>query len=65
MARAKDPVDLAAKIIEAISDTSERNLRITRASKRVSAVMNVQHNAQQVYDFYQYLLNDSRKPQNA
>lgn len=65
MASAKDPKDLAAKIIEAMSDTSERNARITRASKRVSEVMNVQHNAQQVYQFYQYILKENGKPNNA
>lgn len=65
MAKAKDPSDLAAKVIEAMSDANERNARISKASQRVSEVMNVQHNAQQVYDFYQYILNDSGKTDDA
>lgn len=58
MAPAKNPAELAAKIIQAISHPIERQQYIQNASKKVSEVMNVQHNAKQVYDFYIHVLND-------
>ncbi|GAC15802.1 glycosyltransferase family 4 protein [Aliiglaciecola lipolytica] len=56
MANAKDPVSLANKIIEAMGSEQERQKRIEKARVRVAQVMNVQHNAKQVYDFYQHIL---------
>jgi glycosyltransferase involved in cell wall biosynthesis len=56
MAPAKNPDALAAKIIQAISHPFERQQYVQNASKKVSEVMNVQHNAKQVYDFYTHVL---------
>lgn len=52
LAESKDPQSLADKIIEAIESGEGRETRISNASIRVAAVMNVQNNAKQVYDFY-------------
>jgi glycosyltransferase involved in cell wall biosynthesis len=58
MAPAKNAAALAAKIIQAISYPIERQQYVENASKKVAEVMNVQHNAKQVYDFYTHVLND-------
>ena len=58
MAPAKDPAALAKKIIQAISHPIERQEYVKNASKKVSEVMNVQHNAKQVYDYYTHVLTD-------
>jgi glycosyltransferase involved in cell wall biosynthesis len=58
MAAPKNPEALAAKIIQAISHPIERQQYVQNASKKVSEVMNVQHNAKQVHDFYIHVLRD-------
>jgi glycosyltransferase involved in cell wall biosynthesis len=58
MAPAKNPGALASKIIQAISHPIERQQFIQNANKKVSEVMNVQHNAKQVYDFYTHVLRE-------
>ncbi len=55
MASSKNPSQLAAKIIEAIEDPSERKRRINNALVKVAEVMNVEQNAKQVFDFYQQI----------
>jgi glycosyltransferase involved in cell wall biosynthesis len=61
MAPAKSPIELAKKIIEAIDNPEERKERIARGLEKVTQVMNVEHNAKQVNDFY----IDVLKQQNA
>jgi len=56
MAKAKDPLSLANKIIAAIENTPQRKLQIENALIKVKQVMNVQDNANQVYEFYQHVL---------
>jgi len=56
MAKAKDPQSLADKIIAAIENPQQRIRQIDNASIKVKEVMNVQHNAQQVYDFYKHVI---------
>jgi hypothetical protein len=43
---------LARKIIEVIDYPEERIKRIAKGLEKVTQVMNVEHNAKQVYDFY-------------
>jgi glycosyltransferase involved in cell wall biosynthesis len=61
MAPAKSPEILASKIIEAIESPEERARRIDNGLQKVTQVMNVQHNAKQVYDFYQHILQNLKK----
>lgn len=61
MAPAKDPSALAAKIISAIQDPVERKRRIHNGLQKVAQVMNVEHNARQVYDFYTQILTQPDK----
>jgi glycosyltransferase involved in cell wall biosynthesis len=49
---AKSPIKLARKIIEVIDYPEERIKRIAKGLEKVTQVMNVEHNAKQVYDFY-------------
>lgn len=56
MAPAKAPALLAEKIIQAIEHPQERKKLIANANIRVANIMNVQHNAQQITDFYQHVL---------
>jgi len=55
MVNAKSPQQLAAKIIQAINQPEERQKLVTQARQKVAQVMNVQHNAKQVFDFYQHV----------
>lgn len=64
MAKAKNPEHLAKKIIQAIGDEDERNTRVMKASKRVAQVMNVQHNAKQVFEFYQQVMSEQEQLQH-
>jgi len=52
IAAAKSPSELASKIIEAIDNPEERKKRIVKGLEKVTQVMNVEHNAKQVNDFY-------------
>ena len=52
IAPAKSPRELASKIIEAINNPEERKVRIVKGLEKVTQVMNVEHNAQQVNNFY-------------
>jgi glycosyltransferase involved in cell wall biosynthesis len=52
IAAAKSPGELASKIIEAIDDPDERKKRVVKGLEKVTQVMNVEHNARQVHDFY-------------
>jgi len=52
IAAAKSPNELASKIIEAINNPEERKKRIVKGLEKVTQVMNVEHNARQVNDFY-------------
>lgn len=57
MAPAKNPTLLAAKIMQAVANPAERETLIANGLVKVTQVMNVQNNAQQVYDFYQHVLH--------
>jgi len=52
IAPAKSPLVLAKKIIEVIHNPEERKKRIAKGLGKVTQVMNVEHNARQVHDFY-------------
>jgi glycosyltransferase involved in cell wall biosynthesis len=56
MAPAKAPERLAKKIIQAIEQPEQRKKLIASASIRVANIMNVQHNAKQITEFYQHVL---------
>lgn len=56
MVAAKSPERLAAKIIQAIDQPKDKQRLIANGLHKVSRVMNVQHNAKQVFDFYQHIL---------
>lgn len=56
MVPAKSPEKLAAKIIDAIRDPIKKEMMIAKALNKVTQVMNVQQNAQQVNDFYYQVL---------
>ena len=55
MVAAKAPAQLAAKIIQAIEQPEEKKRMIANGFHKVTQVMNVQHNAKQVFDFYQHI----------
>jgi glycosyltransferase involved in cell wall biosynthesis len=55
MAPAKRPAVLAQKIIQAIDHPKQRQEQVANASDKVAQVMNVQHNALQVFAFYQQI----------
>jgi glycosyltransferase involved in cell wall biosynthesis len=52
IAPAKSPIKLARKIVEVIDYPEERKKRIAKGLEKVTQVMNVEHNAKQVHDFY-------------
>ena len=56
MAPAKSPEHLAKKMIEAIENPQERERRVKQGLEKVTQVMNVQHNAKQVHDFYSHII---------
>jgi glycosyltransferase involved in cell wall biosynthesis len=56
MAESKSPVQLANKIRQAINEPEERQRLVANARHKVSQVMNVQHNACQVFDFYRHIM---------
>lgn len=56
IAPAKSPNKLAAKIIEAIENPVQRDNVVSKGLEKVTQVMNVQHNARQVHDFYLQVL---------
>lgn len=60
IAPAKSPIELAEKIIEAIKDPEERHKRIAKGLEKVTQVMNVEHNARQVHDFYIEVLRQEK-----
>lgn len=64
MANAQDPVSLAGKIIQAIDNPEQRAQLIARGREKVAQVMNVEHNAQQVLDFYQHILATQKEDAN-
>ncbi|MBL4630170.1 MAG: glycosyltransferase family 4 protein [Paraglaciecola sp.] len=53
---AKSPTQLASKIIDVINNPMERQKCIAKGLEKVTQVMNVQHNAKQVHDFYTQVL---------
>jgi glycosyltransferase involved in cell wall biosynthesis len=55
MADAHSPAQLATKIIQAMDEPENRKRQIANGLQKVSQVMNVQHNAQQVLDFYRHI----------
>jgi glycosyltransferase involved in cell wall biosynthesis len=57
MAKSKSPTQLAYKIRQAINEPEERTRLVANARHKVSQVMNVQHNACQVFDFYQHIIS--------
>ncbi|WP_339726309.1 glycosyltransferase [uncultured Paraglaciecola sp.] len=61
MVPARSPEKLAAKIIDAIEDPLKKEMMIAKGLHKVTQVMNVQHNAQQVYDFYNQVLEQANK----
>ncbi|MGY0582169.1 MAG: glycosyltransferase [Paraglaciecola chathamensis] len=61
MAPAKAPELLAKKIIQAIEQPQQRKKLVASASIRVANIMNVQHNAKQITDFYQQVLSQRTK----
>ena len=61
MCESKNPCSLAKKIFEAIENPIQRNELTLAATQKVKQVMNVQDNAQQVYDFYLHVLSNDKK----
>mgnify|MGYP003636221646 CR=1 FL=1 len=57
MAESKSPTQLANKIRQAINEPAERQRLVANARHKVSQVMNVQHNACQVFDFYRHIMS--------
>ncbi|KXI27547.1 glycosyltransferase [Paraglaciecola hydrolytica] len=55
MVEPKSPSQLAAKIIQAIEQPTDKQQMIANGLHKVSQVMNVEHNAKQVFDFYQHI----------
>ncbi|WP_206486233.1 glycosyltransferase [Thalassotalea sp. G2M2-11] len=57
LAEKQNPQALADKIIQAIEQPIERKRLVNNAYRKVRQVMNVEHNAKQVFDFYQQVLS--------
>ncbi|GGD54142.1 glycosyltransferase family 4 protein [Lacimicrobium alkaliphilum] len=57
----KDPPALAAKIIQAWQHTDERQRRAEAGLKQVTELMNIEHNAVQVLDFYRHVLQQQSR----
>ncbi|MFC3092602.1 glycosyltransferase family 1 protein [Alteromonas sediminis] len=60
MAKAKDPVSLAAQICQAIEQKAQSEALVERGLEKVSSVMNVKKNALEVSHFYQHVLADHK-----
>lgn len=56
MAQAKSASSLAAEICRAVENQASAPALINQAFEQVSAVMNVEHNAREVSDFYQHVM---------
>lgn len=57
LANPKDPISLAKQIIKAIENPHQSETMVKNGLVKVKKVMNVENNAQQVYDFYLHILN--------